>query len=157
MRRNIQPIRIATITVQALSYTDYEIAALITLRCSASDLRIRRSLEDCTFADIFLNKVKGCDIKELYERHKLYDIEEKIIPYLKRDNEDVQRRIMPIVRESPPECDTTNSICKIDDKRLCICPKKYVCDRISQSRMDGISQSRVHQCVLLAYYLMIRS
>lgn len=54
-----------------------------------------------TFADIFLTKVKGCDIKELYERHKLYDIEEKIIPYVKR-NEGVQQRMATALSEFPP-------------------------------------------------------
>uniref|UniRef100_A0A0M3HNZ6 Uncharacterized protein n=1 Tax=Ascaris lumbricoides TaxID=6252 RepID=A0A0M3HNZ6_ASCLU len=98
-----------------------------------------------TFADIFLTKVKGCDIKELYERHKLYDIEEKIIPYVKR-NEGVQQRMATALSEFPPECDERDSICKVDETRLCICPKMYVC--------DPVSRTRIHQCVLLGYYAM---
>ncbi|VDK51868.1 unnamed protein product [Anisakis simplex] len=69
---------------------------------STSTKRFKRSLADCTFADIFLKKVDGCDIKQLYERRKSLDFEEKMAGLLKRKNAGFMQRTAPFLPEIPP-------------------------------------------------------
>lgn len=41
-------------------------------------------------------------------------------------------------------CPATDSICKLEGNRLCICPSQYVC--------EPVYDSNVHRCELLAFF-----